>query len=150
MKADHYFNLQKLVIFVETILSPVKLKKANVLINDFVQELAGLYTPRIMLSGVHELLHMVDETLAYGPLNNINCFQFEELNRKMLRFIHGFDLIGEEMIKVFSTAQYLSHAYLDLKSYGLKLFVASRLKLKSSRFIVLCLKNKIKARNRFK
>jgi hypothetical protein len=36
----------------------------------------------------------------------MNCFQFEELNRKVLRFHgHGHDLIGEEFIKIFSTIQ---------------------------------------------
>ena len=34
-------------------------------------------------------------TENFGPLNGINCFLFEELNREMLRFIHGFDLIGK-------------------------------------------------------
>ena len=85
-----------------------------------------------MLSGVHELLHLIECTLDYGPLNNINCFQFEEINRKMLRFIHGLDLIGEEMIKIFSTAQYLSLKSINIENYDLKEFVTSRLKLKSS------------------
>lgn len=85
-----------------------------------------------MLSGAHELLHMIDETLEYGPLNSINCFQFEEMNRKMINFIHGFDLIGEELIKVFSTAQYLSSSFNDINNYELKIFIASKLKLKSS------------------
>ena len=44
----------------------------------------------------------------FGPLNVINCFAFEELNRKFMSFIHGKDLIGEEFIKIFNTAQCLS------------------------------------------
>lgn len=117
-------------------MSPViyldKLDRIEILINDFVRELSYLYSPRIMLSGAHELLHMIDETLEYGPLNSINCFQFEEMNRKMINFIHGFDLIGEELIKVFSTAQYLSSSFNDINNYELKIFIASKLKLKSS------------------
>ena len=81
MKIEQYLNCQKLVVFIEVILSPVvevsKLKSIEVVINDFVKELAGLYSPKIMLSGVHELLHLIDCTIDYGPLNNINCFQFE-------------------------------------------------------------------------
>ena len=72
--------------------------KADIIIREFVQELDSLYSPRIMLSGVHELLHLVEMTLDFGPLNGVNCFQFEELNRKMIRFVHGFDLIGEFII----------------------------------------------------
>jgi hypothetical protein len=81
MKEEHYSNLQKLVVFVETILSPViniqYLKSLDIIINDFVKESSTLYTPKILLSGVHELLHLIDETIEYGPLNNINCFPFE-------------------------------------------------------------------------
>jgi hypothetical protein len=61
-----------------------------------------------MLSGVHELLHLVHCTKKFGPLNLVNCFQFEELNRKILGVIHGKDLIGEEFIKMFFTVQNLS------------------------------------------
>jgi len=99
MKNEYHQNLQKLVVFVETILSPIIIKeeliKADIIIREFVHELESLYSPRIMLSGVHELLHLVEMTLDFGPLNGINCFQYEELNRKMIRFVHGFDLIGE-------------------------------------------------------
>ena len=61
-----------------------------------------------MLSGMHELLHLVKCTVEFGPLNNINGFPFEELNRKITRLIKGKDLIGEEFIKLFSTVQCLS------------------------------------------
>jgi hypothetical protein len=136
MRENDYQNLQKLVVFIETILSPEinrdDLYKVNLIIQDFVLELASLYSPRIMLSGVHELLHLVDMTLEFGPLNGINCFAFEEMNRKILRFIHGFDLIGEEMIKVFSTSQYLIKSVTNIKNSNLKDFASSRLKLKSS------------------
>ena len=81
MKEEHYLNLQKLVVFVETILAPVisiqKLTSLEGVIKEFVKELPELYSPRIMLSGVHELLHLIDETIKHGPLNNINCFPFE-------------------------------------------------------------------------
>jgi hypothetical protein len=50
-----------------------------------------------MLSGVHELLHLVECTITFGPLNSFSLFPFEELNRKLLRFLHGYDLIGEEL-----------------------------------------------------
>ena len=52
-----------------------------------------------------ELLHLVDCTQDFGPLNLMNCFQFEELNRKVVGFIHGRDLMGEEFIKIFNLIQ---------------------------------------------
>ena len=55
-----------------------------------------------MLSGVHELLHLVRCTENFGPLNGCCCFEFEELNRLFLKLIKGNDLIGEEFIKLYS------------------------------------------------
>jgi hypothetical protein len=85
MSHDCYENLKKFVIFLEVLLSPVihidELKKVDNLIQDFVSELSELYDEKVMLSGTHELLHLEDCTLAFGPLNFINLFQFEELNR---------------------------------------------------------------------
>jgi hypothetical protein len=109
MSSDIYENLKKLVIFLETILSPKininMLNQAENLIQEFVKELTELYDERIMLSGVHELLHLVDYTIQFGPLNSINLYQFEELNRVLISFSHGFDLIGEEILKIFSTSR---------------------------------------------
>lgn len=84
-----------------------------------------------MLSGMHELLHLVDCTLEFGPLNSTNCFQFEELNRKLMRFLHGNDLIGEELIKVFSTAQILSSFAISVANSELKEYISTRLCFKS-------------------
>jgi hypothetical protein len=52
----------------------------KILIN-FVKEAQEIYPADIMVSGMHEILHLVDCTLNFGPLNCINSFQFEELNR---------------------------------------------------------------------
>lgn len=112
MRFDYYQSLKKLVVFIEIILSSEinveYLTQAEKLITEFVEEVSELYPPTKMLSGMHEMLHLVDCTLDFGPLNCINCFQFEELNRKLMRFLHGHDLIGEELIKIFTTAQILS------------------------------------------
>ena len=86
MNSDCYENLKKLVIILENLLLPVInteiLKQVEKSIHEFVEELPELYVERIMLSGIHEMLHLVDCTLSFGPLNSINCFQFEELNHK--------------------------------------------------------------------
>ena len=65
------------------------------IIESFVKDYCKFYSIYSMLLGVHELLHLVDCTKNYGSLNNINCFPFEELNRKVVGTIHGRDLIGE-------------------------------------------------------
>lgn len=58
-----------------------KLEISDKIINEFVCEQESLYYGKeSMLSGSHELLHLSNETLDFGPLNYINCFQFKELN----------------------------------------------------------------------
>ncbi len=115
MNGEYYNNIKKLIIFMEILLSPSisldDLSKAELIIFDFVKEVSKLYPATILLSGLHELLHLVDCTLDFGPLNCTNCFQFEEINRKLMRFLHGADLIGEELIKIFSTGIYFYFIY---------------------------------------
>jgi hypothetical protein len=60
-----------------------------------------------MLSGMHENLHIVDFTTSFGPMNNINCFQYEEVNRKIVNLINSHDLIGIEFLLNFSVLQSL-------------------------------------------
>ena len=74
----------------------------------FVERFEELYPERAMLSGVHELLHLVQCTQKFGPLNGCNCFEFEELNRLLLKLIKGQDLIGEEFVKLFSFLKILN------------------------------------------
>ncbi len=64
-----------------------------------------------MLSGLHELLHLVECTFKFGPLNRVKCFPFEELNRNFLANVNGKDLIGEEFKKIFSVKQSMSFSY---------------------------------------
>jgi hypothetical protein len=56
---------------------------------------------------MHELLHIVQCKLDFGPLNVVSTFPFEENNRSILSLIHGHDLIGDEFLKVMSVAQAL-------------------------------------------
>jgi len=136
MRFDYYQNLKKLVVFIEIILSSeinVKnLTQAETIITEFVEEVSELYPPTIMLSGMHEMLHLVDCTLDFGPLNCINCFQFEELNRKLMRFLHGHDLIGEELIKIFTTAQILSSFSNSVLNNRIRDYIKNKLIFKSS------------------
>jgi len=112
MSLEYYQHLKKFVLFLETILSPkinvANLKRVEIVLIEFVNELSELYSKSIMLSGAYELLHLTQCTLEFGPLDSINCFQYEELNRKLMRFLHGTDLIGKEIIKICGTSQIIS------------------------------------------
>ena len=71
------------------------MSKSNTLSAIYIEHTIVLrFLTQYFLQCAHELLHLVDCTIEFGTLNSINCFQFEELNRKLLTFTHGFDLIG--------------------------------------------------------
>ena len=104
-EANHFEHLVKLVVFTEIILSrEIKISDLNYaekLIFEFVKDFNIIYSDSSMLSGVHELLHLVDCKKYFGPLNLINLFPYEELNSICKGVMHGRDLIGEELIKMF-------------------------------------------------
>ncbi len=108
----HLEFLIKLVIFMEIILSrEIKISDLDYalkIIISFVQDFNSIYGDASMLSGVHELLHLVDCSKYFGQMNLINLFPYEELNRKCIGVIHGRDLMGEEFKKMFSVIQSLS------------------------------------------
>ena len=99
-------NIIKLVIFMQIILNQKinrkYLKQAQVLIERFLNELVDIYDEAIMVSGTHELIHLIDCTLDFGPLNNINCFPYEEMNRKFLSCIKGIMFNFYKMYKKFN------------------------------------------------
>ena len=121
MDFNFFENLKKLVISLHFLLSrnieKQKLDLVEKKIFEFVEEIEKLYSPLIMKSGVHELLHLVDCTKKIGPLNISSCFTYEELNRKTLKLVKGRDMIGEEFQKIFYCNQLLN---LFLESTKLK------------------------------
>lgn len=133
---QYYDNLVKLVIFIEKLLAPKididELEKLEELVYKFVQEAEDLYPENFMTSGTHELLHLVDGVRDFGSLNAVNCFPFEELNRKICRLFHGKDLIGEEIINNFYTLQELSAYTVKSQNIQLKEFICKKLMIKTS------------------
>ena len=119
MNDEHYSNLIKFVVSLEILLGKNiprnKLDSVRNLLREFVSEAEILYSKLVMYSGFHELLHLVDLTIEIGPLNAISCFTFEELNRKFIRLIKGFNLIGEEFCKLFTITKILVLISLNYK-----------------------------------
>ena len=113
MQAVYYEHLINLVLSLEILFNVVvrrdALKTVKSLLFDFVRNINVLYDDFIMVSGVHDLIHLVECTEKFGPLNITNCFQFEELNRAIVLLINGKDLIGEEYFKLFTIAKSLSY-----------------------------------------
>ncbi len=138
MDADQFYHLSKLVIFLEVLLSKsiefISLDYSQVIIQQFVRDLTLFYPQTILLSGMHELLHSNECTKRFGPLNCTNCFQFEELNRKLLGLMSGRKLIGEEIIKLFTSIQTIFKLArtITYSSVDIQQFIESELKCKTT------------------
>lgn len=138
MKTDYYNHLKLLVISIEY-LSMKLIKKIDLIIVEkllfkYVKNLDILYSESIITSGFHELVHFVDLVKLFGPLNSLDLFQFEEINRKITKFIKGSDLIAEEFIKIFTLAQNLSNVtnLFDTNNIEIKKFLNRYLLIKTS------------------
>jgi hypothetical protein len=111
MEKSFFNNLTKFVVSMQILLSKkvekFKLEQVQLILTDFVRETQHLYGRSVMLTGLHELLHLVKCSFDFGPLNAVNSFQFEEINRKITKFIKGRDLMGEEFLKIFTIYQSL-------------------------------------------
>lgn len=133
-----YLNHLKCLIIPLEILSMRVIKKSDLIIAEkllikFVSEIKNLYSESLLKSGTHELVNLCDMSLKFGPLNISSLYQYEELNRKINSFIKGFDLVGEEFIKIFTLSQNLtriSQFYKDDDEF--KSFIDKYCKIKSS------------------
>lgn len=112
MDEIYYQHILLLIISLECLLGKKILKSKLTLVNDmlklFVRDAQDLYDIHFLSSGVHELLHLVQSTLESGNLYVISCYPYEELNRKITRFIKGQDLVGDEFIKLWCSSKNFS------------------------------------------
>jgi len=104
-----FFNLVKLVVTVENLLKKdvllCELNDVEDLLLEFYAEAQEIYSESILLSCFHELIHLPECVLNFGHLNSVNCFPFEENNRKLTNMIKGRDLVGDEFFKLFKGFQ---------------------------------------------
>jgi hypothetical protein len=138
---DTYFK--HLILFITSLETLIckKIKRSVLSATDanlkiFVSQSETLYDKHFINSGLHELIHLVKCTLEIGPLNIICCFQFEELNRKVTRFIKGQDLVGDEFIKSWTVSKnlalHISKMYSEDDDNKIIIFIKEHFALRSS------------------
>ncbi|RNA12196.1 hypothetical protein BpHYR1_041393 [Brachionus plicatilis] len=70
----------------------------NCLLRDFVRDMEFYYGLDIMLSGVHELIHITSDIKNNGSINELNCFAFEDMYRQVSNFIKAKNHTGVQII----------------------------------------------------
>ena len=48
-----------------------------------------LYGPEFLVYNVHNLIHLADDALKFGNLNNVSCFPFENYMQQLKRLVRG-------------------------------------------------------------
>ena len=87
---EHHVDLINcLQILQSSSISPESLLKCDKILKKYVKEFENLYGTRHMTMVIHLLLHLVFVVNNLGPLKNISCFPYENLNGMMLKMIHG-------------------------------------------------------------
>lgn len=62
---------------------------AKSLLVAFVECIPELYCDEFLIYNVHSLIHINEDALKYGNLNNVSCFPFENYMQNIKRFVRG-------------------------------------------------------------
>ncbi|XP_035711805.1 uncharacterized protein LOC118437116 [Folsomia candida] len=62
---------------------------AKFLLVEFVKNVPKLYSSEFLVYNVHSLIHIVDDALKFGSLENVNAFKFENYMQKLKKMLRG-------------------------------------------------------------
>lgn len=80
---------------------------AKALIAKFVKDGSVIYGPEFCIYNVHSLLHLADDAINYGPLDNVSSFPFENYMQKLKRYVRGQRMQLEQVVKRIFEEKYL-------------------------------------------
>lgn len=84
---------------------------AKLLLEKFVRKGSEHYGNQFVVYNVHNLLHLADDGLAFGNLDYVSAFPFENFMQKLKRYIRGQHLQIEQVVcRVFE-----ENAHFDIK-----------------------------------
>ena len=86
------------------------LKYADHLLKDFVNDFEVYYEQRNMTSNVHNLLHIVQDVINFGSLDDFSVFRFENHKGKIKQLVrqgnHVLVQIGERVAEIKASNEY--------------------------------------------
>lgn len=72
---------------------------AKTLLCKFVEKMYLIYGPQTIVYNVHNLLHLADDGLKYGNLDNVSAFPFESYLYRLKQMIRGQKLQVEQIVR---------------------------------------------------
>ena len=85
----HMLLGEEIFLLLNSTISPLMIAKADRLLNHYCFKMQSHYTARQMTMNVHQLLHLPQIVLNFGPLYVYSCFAFEGMNGSLLNYIKG-------------------------------------------------------------
>lgn len=73
--------------------------RARLLLEEFVLEMKDFYGELRLVYNVHSLLHINNDALIYGSLDNMSAFPFESYMQKLKKLVRGKKLMVQQIIK---------------------------------------------------
>lgn len=77
-------------------------KTVKFLLRHFVSRALELYTPRISTIKMHEIVHIVDDYVRFGPLDNFSAFRFESFLSKLKTMVHAHRYPAMQVVNNYS------------------------------------------------
>lgn len=72
---------------------------AKTLLRKFVEDGIKIYGSEFSVYNVHSLLHLHDDAMRFGSLDNASCFPFENFMQEIKRMIHSKNFALEQVTK---------------------------------------------------
>jgi len=71
---------------------------SNSILKKFVKQVSKLYCKEFLVYNVHNLIHLHQDALTYGNLNNVSCFPFEDFMQKLKRSIRAKKHVVQQVV----------------------------------------------------
>lgn len=100
-----YFNFLHLYIAMRIFLSPNLNHLATCaqsLMFTFVTKFGRIYGKHYISSNVHQLIHLYDDFMKYGPLDQVSCFKFESYMLKLKKMVRKYDKPLQQVVNRYS------------------------------------------------
>lgn len=79
--------------------NPILNKGAKFLLSKFVRMGSKVYGQQFVVFNVHSLLHLADDGITFGNLENVSAFYFENYLQKLKRLVRGKRLHLEQIVR---------------------------------------------------
>jgi len=103
----HMLLVEAIYLLLNSSITPMMIAKADRLLNHYCFKMQSYYTGRQMTMNTHQLLHLTQVVLNFGPLYSYSCFAFEGMNGSLLNYIKGTQHIEKQITEAVYRVQML-------------------------------------------